>query len=136
MSLSLHTVPCMQTLHTSTEHPMSSFQTPISLIHFRPKYNRLVRMRKTLKLHVLLIVSSLKGLVTIAVILEAPELKIFLDVFSRTASGDYSGIISRHCWQIQQPFSTPFSIAACRYWKARFGRVIQFWTMRHRGNLL
>ena len=85
-------------------------------------------MRKRLKLHVFVIVGSLKGLVTIAVILEALELIISFDVFSWTPSDNYSGIISRHCWLANSTaiFNSLFS-AACRSWKVRFGHRIQFW---------
>ena len=98
LACKLSTLPLNTPCHLSKHPYIWVWLCTPSLIHFRPKYNRPVRMRKTLKLHVLVIVSSLKGLVTIVVILEAPELKISLDVFSRTASGNYSGIISRHCW--------------------------------------
>lgn len=69
-----------------------------SLSHMRHKYNRLIRMRKTLKHPILVLGSSLKVLVTMNVILEALRLEISLEVFSRTTRGNSSEIISRYCW--------------------------------------
>lgn len=106
MSLTLSAVPCPQALHTSTEHPVLSLESPITLVWFcipslnygRHEYSRLVRRRKALKLRILVVVSSLKVLATVTVILEALRLEVSLDVFSRIARGNSSGIASRHCW--------------------------------------
>ena len=80
-----------------------------------------------MKLHVLVIVGSLKGLVTVAVILEALALIISFDVFSRTPSDNYSGIISRHRRLANSTaiFDSLFT-AAGRSWKMRSGCRIQF----------
>lgn len=122
-TFSLNT-PCHLSKHP---HIWVWLDTPFSS-HFSLKWNRLVRMRKRLKLHVLVIVGSFKGLVTVAVILEALELIISFDVFSRTPSDNYSGIISRHCWLANSTaiFDSLFT-AACRSWKMRSGCRIQFW---------
>ena len=78
----LPTLPLNTPCHLSKHpHIWVWLGTPSSS-HFSLKWNRLVRRRKHLKLHVLVIVGSLKGLVTIAVILEALELIISFDVFS------------------------------------------------------
>lgn len=121
LTCKLSTLPLNTLCHLSKHPYMWMWLCTPSLSHIRPKYNRLLRRRKALKLHILLIGSKcLKVLVTIAVILEAPELKVSFDVFSRTTSGNYSGIISRHCWLGNSTaiFNSLF-IAACRYWKAR-----------------
>lgn len=124
----LPTLPLNTPCHLSKyPHIWVWLGTPSSS-HFSLKWNRLVRRRKHLKLHVLVIVGSLKGLVTIAVILEALELIISFDVFSRTPSDNYSGSISRYCWLANSTaiFNSLFT-AACRSWKVRFGHRIQFW---------
>lgn len=99
----------------------------------RHKYNRLLRIRKTWKHHTL-VTGSPKVLVTMTAILEALRLKVALEVFSRTARGNYSRIISRHCWLASSTaiFSSLW-IPGSEVSVARFGSVVQCRTMRHEG---
>lgn len=93
-------VPCVQTPHACNEYSTPPLQTLVrvglALCCFCVQHDTMVKMIKPSELYILVTVCNLNMSVTTAVILEALELEVSSDIFTRTVSGDYFGTMGRH----------------------------------------